>query len=325
MGSRIRFDEGWFRDEEIDGFMVKAMMKRYWASELEILFRIDALCEELGIRYFANWGTLLGAVRHGGFIPWDDDIDITMLRDDYQIFSKAAREGKLPDGLCIKEDFIDPDYENLVSRVVNGLELTTDDERMNTYHGCPYISGVDIDVLDDMALDDEASGFQRKQIKFTLMILETIRKIENGTESKGTIDSTVKYFEETMGISLNKALPVKVQLHRIINMIGRRYKGSGSDSVTFTALRVVNKAYDVVFEKNLFKDLKRIPFGPISVPVPRDYHKVLSMIFGEEYMTPVRFGADHDYPLYKDQEEVLRQELIKRKMSGEMFGIETGY
>lgn len=57
---------------------------------LNILRYVDQYCNEKGIKYFAAYGTLLGAVRHGGFIPWDDDIDIVMLRQDYEKFVESA-------------------------------------------------------------------------------------------------------------------------------------------------------------------------------------------------------------------------------------------
>ena len=72
------------------------VLKALQEAELEILCTIDALCREEGIAYFLDGGTALGAVRHNGFIPWDDDIDIGMLRPEYDRFIERARIA-LPD------------------------------------------------------------------------------------------------------------------------------------------------------------------------------------------------------------------------------------
>ena len=80
------FPESYFKGEEKEGFYVEEMMKRAWAAQIEVLELIDRICKEYEIPYFADWGTLLGTIRHKGFIPWDDDIDIVMKRDDYNRF-----------------------------------------------------------------------------------------------------------------------------------------------------------------------------------------------------------------------------------------------
>ena len=91
-----------FLDEEVRcGFMVPTQIKQFWAAELEVLSEIDRICTKHGIHYFADWGTLLGAVRHGGFVPWDDDLDIVMKREDYQRFLSVAKD-EMNDGFCVQ-------------------------------------------------------------------------------------------------------------------------------------------------------------------------------------------------------------------------------
>ena len=72
----MEFPDSYFEDEVREGFYIPSLMKRAWAAQMEVLEIVGEICEKHHIRYFAEWGTLLGAVRHGGRIPWDDDIDI---------------------------------------------------------------------------------------------------------------------------------------------------------------------------------------------------------------------------------------------------------
>ena len=88
----INYDESYFQPEDRDGEHLKGMEKRFWASTMESLEQVDKICKRHNITYFGYYGTLLGAVRHGGFIPWDDDMDIAMFRKDYNRFIQYAKE-----------------------------------------------------------------------------------------------------------------------------------------------------------------------------------------------------------------------------------------
>lgn len=82
-----------YNKERICGHVVTEKMKRIWAVQLDLLREFKQICEENGLRYFLWSGTLLGAVRHQGFIPWDDDIDVAMPREDYDRFRSLGRQG----------------------------------------------------------------------------------------------------------------------------------------------------------------------------------------------------------------------------------------
>lgn len=84
------FPDSFFVEEEKFGFHIDQKRKEIWAVELDMLFELDRVCKKLSIPYFLDGGTLLGAARDGHFIPWDDDIDVSMLREDYDRFVQEA-------------------------------------------------------------------------------------------------------------------------------------------------------------------------------------------------------------------------------------------
>ena len=107
---------------------------------LQILLRVDRVCREHGLRYYCWAGTMLGAVRHGGFIPWDDDMDICMPRPDYDRFMQHAREW-LPSPLeatCID---ITPDYPGGFGKIIDSSTTLIEREHSD------YVGGIYIDVF----------------------------------------------------------------------------------------------------------------------------------------------------------------------------------
>ena len=94
-GEKI-FVENLFHDEIRDGFLVTAHRKRLWNIQLNLIVEFDRICKKHNLHWFAYSGTLLGAVRHKGFIPWDDDVDISMLRPDYEKF-KSVVKAEIPE------------------------------------------------------------------------------------------------------------------------------------------------------------------------------------------------------------------------------------
>ena len=104
------FPEHFFEEEDRLGFHVDCRRKEIWAIELDMLYELDRVCRKLKISYFLESGTLLGAARDGRFIPWDDDIDVSMLREDYDRF---LREGpkEFEEPYFLQTGYTDPGYD----------------------------------------------------------------------------------------------------------------------------------------------------------------------------------------------------------------------
>lgn len=83
-------------EEKICDHLVTSEMKNIWSKQLELLQKFDEVCSKHNLPYFASGGTLLGAVRHKGYIPWDDDLDVHMLWSDYEKLSKIANDELKP-------------------------------------------------------------------------------------------------------------------------------------------------------------------------------------------------------------------------------------
>ena len=88
--------ESFFQEETRDGFVVTESRKKLWGILLDLLLKFDEVCKNNDLRYFLSCGSMLGAVRHKGFIPWDDDIDVCMPREDYDRLLTLSDEFRSP-------------------------------------------------------------------------------------------------------------------------------------------------------------------------------------------------------------------------------------
>lgn len=118
-------------------------LKSLQQCALEIVSEIHRVCKILGIGYFVCGGTLLGYVRHGGFIPWDDDIDIGMLRADYETFMSKAPQILNSDRFFLQTRESDPNIPYLFSKIrMNGTTYITDYNQFREFH-----KGICVDIF----------------------------------------------------------------------------------------------------------------------------------------------------------------------------------
>ena len=173
----MEFSTDFYKDEVRCGFYIPTAIKQAWAAELMVLAEIDRICRKYNIKYYAEWGTLLGAVRHGGFVPWDDDMDIGMLRDDYIRFKQVA-EKELPKEYAIHDYETKDNHWLFLSKVVSRNHICFEEEHLKKYHNFPYMATVDIFVLDYLYKDEEKEKERCDEIKFILAVADSI--VEKG-------------------------------------------------------------------------------------------------------------------------------------------------
>lgn len=286
--------------ETRDGFYVEPIIKRAWLVQLDILREIDNICRRCHIKYFAMWGTLLGAVRHRGFIPWDDDIDLGMMREDYEKFRYCA-EKELPEGWQLLK--VSP----TLIRVVNSNMIRVDQEFLNRYHGCPYIMGVDLFCLDGIPKEKTDEEIYVNLFWAVCNLHVNWEILEE--EQKWT---QLREIEEITGSHFDAGNPVKEQVYMLADRIAAMYWDTDYEEVTITPY--LYQRPDYRFPRRCFERMIEVPFENIMIPIAEEYDSLCRVIYGDQYMTPVKIYDYHEYPFFKDQIEILRDYFAKQGM-----------
>ena len=296
----MEFEREFFYDEVKNGFYIPGIMKRAWAAELKILRLIDEICQKYGIPYFAYAGTLLGAVRDRDFIPWDDDIDICMFREDFYRFSRIIQD-ELPEGLTFTSLDLDPELCNFVAGV--GTTNRKIDYKVGTeVYEFPYPLAVDIFVLDELSVNPEDESFRMKVLE---MFMVMISGILHGKEKTQVFQKELQNIEQLLQIRFDQDRPLKPQLYQLMDKVFQEYNGEGGDKVVFFPEYLSG---DIVYSKSAFKKILIFPFCNSYVSAPKDYDGVLRNAFGN-YKKQVKAGGDHNYPFYKKNELELQESL----------------
>lgn len=154
--------------EKRDGVLVDLTRKKLWKTEIEILKIIDEICDKHDLNYFLAGGALIGAIRHNGFIPWDDDIDICMLRKDYDKFLTVA-DKELPHYYFLQNGINEEGYFDTITRVRDSR--TTGILYKDLDKNCNNGIFVEIYPLDAVVSDKKKYKGQIKKISFYKALL----------------------------------------------------------------------------------------------------------------------------------------------------------
>ena len=295
----MHFPDSYFEDEVRCGFYIDSQMKACFATQLKVLLEIDRICQKYNIQYFAEWGTLLGTVRHGGFIPWDDDMDIGMKRIDYERFLKIAPK-ELPEGYKILNYENQEHYWDVMARVVNADFIDVSPEFLDQNYNNPIASGIDIFPRDYVSNDKGEEEIQREMVELVKTVADTNGK---GNLNEEELEYWLTYIEEVTKQKIDRKGNIKNQLYKILCSLYALYSEEESDRIALMAQYLDCGAS--VYPKECYADTIRMPFDMITIPVPVGYDTVLKLKYGD-YMKNVRKGGGHDYPYYEKQISYLK-------------------
>lgn len=240
--------------------------------ELQILRDLDEVCLNNNIKYYVGYGSTIGAVRHNGFIPWDDDIDLCMMRADFEKFKMIFKK-EMPSRYFYQCNDTDPEYFHLIDKVrINGtIFKETFVSQYNIHHGV-YIDVFPIDYIPEnpvlRALQYYKFHFYRTGLMAKYLHLDARKG------KKRTLFTILRV--------LYKPFSVK-HLYSKATEIAKKYSGTRHKMAT----SFYNSYHKLdTFESEVYEDLERHKFEDIETYIPKQYDIYLRKIYGDYMRLP---------------------------------------
>lgn len=263
------FDSSFFQEEMKNEFLIDVIRKKIWAIEIDLLMQLGKVCNKHGIRYFLMFGSLLGAIRHEGFIPWDDDIDVVVPRKDYEVLIGLKDEFLYP--YFLQTPYTDKGFYNAHAKLRNSntsaIALPFVYESFNM--------GISIDIFPMDEINDE----------------------DGGEKLYSTISDLIMENSVAMRISnpnLNERDRIRVKNYKggdplkrcdEISRLSQRDYGKNAEKVSVFAMNAYDFKRDLFFKED-FSESVFCHFCGKSFPIPIGYNRILKTTYGDYMKFP---------------------------------------
>ena len=293
-------------EEEIrEGYTISSKMKEIWAIQMKMAGFLFKVCDKYGLRVWAEGGTLLGAIREKGFIPWDDDMDFMMLREDYdKLIEVADKEFTSPYHLqSFGRDKLY--YRGHAQMRCDG---TTAIRLADLWR--PFHQGIFIDIFVYDTIPNEETPEWKRALDRADFLQDTLLSTSIHCGKLTSPKTYVKFLKS----SFYCLIKGKKKLIKEYDDLFRQFNVSGNERIGMPCF-FREGMQKWIKRKEWYRDGVFKSFEDIKVLVPIDYDKALRAQYGDSYMTPVKEPTFHGSVIFytdRDYKSVLKTLRKKR-------------
>lgn len=255
--------------------MKKINLDKLKKCQLEILDVVDEFCKKNNINYWLDSGTLIGAVRHNGYIPWDDDIDIGMLRKDFEVF-----EQKFNEFYSNYKVYSIDNNRNFWFPYAKILKMDSIFYEPNKEEGIEYKINIDLFIYDDVVMDNKIISKMMRKRDFLKKIRVDIIFNKTLINKYKSEKFSIKKYYKLLFLNLIKIIPLNMVLLSM-SKNAKKYADYDCD-IAGNFLGYSN----FVFEKKWVTKTINHKFEKKNYPIPIDYDKFLKAIYGDYMKLP---------------------------------------
>lgn len=263
-----RFSPEFFKEEVRDEFLVDQNRKKVWAVCIDMLMQLDAVCKKHNLRYYLLYGSLLGAVRHQGFIPWDDDLDVVMFREDFEKLARLGEEFKHP--YFLQNAHTDPGVGSPVMKIRNSN--TCQFNKYLSWGG--YNSGMALDIfpLDNFVEELAQAEFDKiYKIKY-----KNILYMKNQSPNRSQKD--IDLYNQIKPVDPEKVCDE-------IHAISRKHEHDETSKVWAPIITLYDYRKSVFYKED-FSEVVYLDFEFLKVPCPKGWNRILNTTYGDYMKFP---------------------------------------
>lgn len=270
----MQYDLDFLKEEVREGYIIDEKMKKVWWIQIDIVHRFAEICKKHNLRWYLAGGVLIGVVRHHGFIPWDDDIDLMMPREDYNKFIEICpNELEYPYYLrtTLTENECYQCWASICNSETTGNRVSCLDKDQN--------SGIAVDILPFDGCENNVILYSLR--RFPLYFVSVLCNTYVNDINQRTIARILRKILRLFKLDYKKA-------YRWIERQCSKHPWSRHDRVTHTLIAdsIARDIRRVIYKKEWYSSTVDMPFENTTLPVPVGYHEILTTEYGDYMQFP---------------------------------------